>query len=951
MSISNTVKLNIAAGLLACFLSTVVWLTVDYQSARFSHDEKAKAAVLAAQIAERLEIFATTRTRGLDEIADNWPYYHPNIQEWFTKLSLSIRNMLPGISHVMTIDSKGDAVWAVPSHIAAYYPQLIPDDYHNNKQTRLLSSFMIENRQQAIAVIKPTYTLHDEFRGWLMMTFKIQDILALVKTDQLSDAYFLSLSMKDATLYSTGTDSAVSNMVEERIQFADGELSLKLGLKQPAYNRTFSLFIGLAMALIITAITRVALSNTLKASQRHRQFKAACEASLDGLLLFKTQSDKLWLSELNQVARQMLLINEDFPELDYPGLLDKLGLAQHKALCEAPMSVRMGKVFDLALPVECRNQNLEHIKIQIVPAGKGIAVTIRDISNRKRSEFELVKREEKYRRLVDGLTSHFLYSYDNQGNLNYVSGSVSKILGFSAEYFIQQYGRECSHYVKHSIAATDPTQVSNSYQLDILDENQQHKLIEFTDTKVYGEQGQLIAIEGIAKDVTEERHLAEKISYQATHDSLTGLYNRYAFDDVLADTHEQVQHSNLSAVLCYMDLDQFKVVNDTCGHIAGDELLKQLGNLIKNTLCGDCVIARLGGDEFGIIFQNHDLVQAKQVATELLNDINYFRFGWKDKVFQIGASMGMVSVNASSNLDEIMQAADAACYVAKDAGRNRIHLYTEFDEALSYHKSRISWVNRIQQALENDSFSLYFQYIKPINPPIDKLHYEILLRLRDGDQVISPGLFIPAAERFGLMPHLDKWVFNQTIKYLNANPELVARTDKCSINLSGNSITDESFADYIIAQLKVYNIPASKICFEITETAAVTKLSHANAFIEKLRNIDCKFALDDFGAGMCSFSYLKHLPVDYVKIDGSFVKNMTNDIADRAIVKSVNDIAKSLHLPTIAEFVGDDLTEQALRDLGVNYVQGYAINQPQPIEEINLNGPRFVPQQSQLQSA
>jgi len=434
------------------------------------------------------------------------------------------------------------------------------------------------------------------------------------------------------------------------------------------------------------------------------------------------------------------------------------------------------------------------------------------------------------------------------------------------------------------------------------------------------------------RDITREIAMANEIAYQANHDSLTGLYNRYAFDRQLKQTINRVLETDIEATLCYIDLDQFKIVNDTAGHLAGDELLNQLGLLIQQVIDDRHVVARLGGDEFGIIFVDCNSDYVYYEAGKLLECINDYRLVWEDHLFRVGASIGLAQIHKGQSAAELMKAADVACYVAKDNGRNRINVYSEEDEELNYHKSRINWANRIQEALEQSQFQLFCQKIKPLNDKFDKeLNVEILIRMQNKNgELISPGVFIPAAERFSLMGAIDKWVVLEALKTLADSPVLLNALKKCAINLSGASITDEDFAKLIKSKMLEYAIPPEKICFEITETEAVTKLNRAERFITILREFGCKFALDDFGAGMCSFSYLKHLPVDYVKIDGHFIKNMEQEATDVAIVKSINDIANSLGKRTIAEFVGNESTLRLLEEIGVNYVQGFHVDKPKP---------------------
>jgi len=434
----------------------------------------------------------------------------------------------------------------------------------------------------------------------------------------------------------------------------------------------------------------------------------------------------------------------------------------------------------------------------------------------------------------------------------------------------------------------------------------------------------------IVEDVTERREVQKKLSYQASHDSLTGLINRGEFErraERLISTFHEGQDNH---ALCFMDLDQFKVVNDTCGHVAGDELLRQLSHILQGAVRKHDTLARLGGDEFGILIELCSLDQAERVAASLKRVMKDFNFTWEGHIFPVRASIGLVAINEfTPNLTELMRQADEACYMAKDLGRNRIYVYTPQDKELALRLGQMQWVERINQALKKDQFCLYAQPIVPLDNS-DHRHYEMLLRMIDDDgDIILPGAFLPAAERYDLIGKLDFWVIENALALLAENPDFVEEIHFVSINLSGQSVTNEKFLDFILTQLKETGIEANKICFEITETLAITNLSAATTFIEILKEIGCHFALDDFGSGLSSFGYLKNLPVDYLKIDGMFVKDIVDDPIDRAMVKSINDVGHIMGMKTIAEFVENDEIQKKLIEIGVDYSQGYCFGKPQ----------------------
>ena len=456
-------------------------------------------------------------------------------------------------------------------------------------------------------------------------------------------------------------------------------------------------------------------------------------------------------------------------------------------------------------------------------------------------------------------------------------------------------------------------------------------------------------------EIRHKHRLAENaIRHMAYHDSLTNLVNRNEFEQRLQHAFTHVDENSHPHALLYLDLDQFKIINDTCGHIAGDELLRQLATLLHEHVRDNDTVARLGGDEFGILLEHCPLRRARRIAEKIRQSIKNFRFAWQDKTFAIGVSIGLTSViDEIHNVNEVLSNADMACYTAKELGRNRIHIYSEDDEELSQRRNEMQWVARINQALEDNSFVLHQQTIQSLantvsiavanggrtNAPkpvhSEQNNCEFLLRMHDENGLlIPPGAFIPAAERYDLMPALDRWVIEAVFSYLD---KLTNTEDGPSpsgvyfINISGASFSDSTLSTYIKHQLQMHQIPPEMICFEVTETSAIANLARAVEFIREIKELGCKFALDDFGSGMSSFSYLKTIPIDYLKIDGGFVKNMLTDPMDCAIVQVINQIGHVAGLKTIAEFVEDNPTRDRLISLGIDYVQGYGIERPKPL--------------------
>ncbi|MGZ8225224.1 MAG: EAL domain-containing protein [Methylococcaceae bacterium] len=468
----------------------------------------------------------------------------------------------------------------------------------------------------------------------------------------------------------------------------------------------------------------------------------------------------------------------------------------------------------------------------------------------------------------------------------------------------------------------------------LIHRNGQEISIEDTAAPIRTSSGEIIGAVLVFHDVTVQRQLQDKIIFQARHDALTSLVNRSEFDSQLRQLIAEVLVVGDEHALCYLDLDQFKLVNDTCGHAAGDELLSQLSVLLKSKIRKHDTLARLGGDEFGLLLRDCKLDDALRIAQTLLTVVEEFRFCWQDKRFKLGVSIGLVPITAANKSPEsILQTADTACYAAKETGRNRIYVLREEDDEVAHRYGEMQWYNRIPLALEENRFILYAQPIIEIQPtgdyPADMLHFEILLRLKDEcGKIIPPGAFMPAAERYNLASSIDRWVVVHTLQWLAANKNIVDRLHLCAINLSGQSLSDAKFHLFVLRQLEQTGVPAEKICFEVTETAAIANLANAIDFMKKLGAKGCRFALDDFGNGLSSLGYLKTLPVDVLKIDGLFVRDIADDPVDLALVRSINEVAQLLGKKTVAEYVENNAILEQLRKLGVDYAQGYGVGMP-----------------------
>ncbi len=450
------------------------------------------------------------------------------------------------------------------------------------------------------------------------------------------------------------------------------------------------------------------------------------------------------------------------------------------------------------------------------------------------------------------------------------------------------------------------------------------------------EHGNVTHFVATQEDITQSKRLNELTNYQATHDLLTGLINRHEFDRRLKRVIDTAKTSKSTHALCFVDLDQFKIVNDSCGHVAGDELLRQIGTLLQSHIRQRDTIARFGGDEFAILVEHSDLDSANTVCESIIELLEKFRFHWQNKIFTVGASIGLTLIDEHiKDCHEALIQVDSACYAAKDAGRNRVQIHSLGDDRLKLHKTEIQWSNEISDALLNNRFLLYIQPIVPVASTSTECLYEVLLRLKLQDgSIVPPGAFLPSAERYNLVTRIDTWVVTQTLQWLCKHAIQLEHVNSISINLSGQSLGDEAILEHIVKSFEAGDIATEKIKFEITETTAIANLRDATAFISKLKQYGCQFVLDDFGSGLSSFAYLKNLQVNILKIDGMFVKEMLANPIDAAMVSSINEIGHLMGLKTVAEYVENDKIMQKLGEIGVDYAQGYALGKPEPIDNI-----------------
>ncbi|MEM7564249.1 MAG: EAL domain-containing protein [Pseudomonadota bacterium] len=563
-----------------------------------------------------------------------------------------------------------------------------------------------------------------------------------------------------------------------------------------------------------------------------------------------------------------------------------------------------------------------------------------DITHLKQIEEDLQKSEAQFRDYAETAADYF-WEIDADFRYSHISGRFEQVIGIAPESVIGLTREELWElaepgFNKHSspVPFFDSGEAFDDIETEWPHPTRSKRVLSVSGRPFYNTDGEFQGFRGSCRDITETRALAEQLSFQASHDSLTGLINRGEFEYRIKDLIRKTHAQDAVHALCYLDLDRFKLVNDSCGHAAGDELLRQLGTVLQSLARKHDSVARLGGDEFGILMEHCNLENAERVAESFRDAVENFRFHWKKRVFSIGVSIGLVSITDDcTNLSQILQDADTACYSAKEQGRNRIIIFNPDDEQLTRRRSEVESVNLINRALEENRFKLFYQGIVPIEKNQTGHYFEVLLRMLDEEgNTLAPGNFMPPAEKYNLASNIDRWVVSEVFNWIAQHRSALCDLNLCSINLSGQSIGDEAFLDFIEEELGNKQISAHQICFEITETAAISNFHIANQFIKRLRATGCKFALDDFGSGLSSFAYLKDLPVDLLKIDGSFVQDCDTNPTNLALVRSIHDIGRVMGKQTVAEFVENKSIFNELQKIGVDYAQGYGISKPEPLE-------------------
>lgn len=571
------------------------------------------------------------------------------------------------------------------------------------------------------------------------------------------------------------------------------------------------------------------------------------------------------------------------------------------------------------------------------------------VSNAQFAERQAELVEEKERALVtlksigDGVITT-----NAQGEIEYLNPIAEHLTGWLND---EAHGKPLNNVFKtfheySRVPAVNPlerclaeTRAIHSKSNIILRSRQgQEMVIEHSASPIKGVHDEILGAVMVFQDSTEARNLEKQLTYHASHDPLTGLKNRQIFDQEVQIALEDCQNAGVQHALCHLDINELKMINESRGHVAGDKLLQEVAELLTNKVRSPSdAVARLGGHEFGLLLRHCPIDAATRICDNIAEALNDYTFTWQEVDYNVTAAIGVCHLdNNSPELRDVFAAAQAAAFKAKDRGGNRVHVFSEDDADVLQRRTETQLASEILQAEQENRFELWCQPIKSLAQP-DEIAYEILIRMRDANGgIVSPAYFLPAAERYNLIQQIDRWVIRNTFAWLRDNPENMARITHCGINLSGITLGDENFYDYISAQFDEFQVPHEKICFEITETAAVKNFSLAGGFITAIRDLGCKFALDDFGTGMSSFAYLKKLPVDYLKIDGIFVKDLLENPIDLAMVRSINDIGHVSGLKTIAEFVENDAIADELAKVGVDYLQGYGISKPFPLDELSV---------------
>jgi diguanylate cyclase (GGDEF)-like protein/PAS domain S-box-containing protein len=645
------------------------------------------------------------------------------------------------------------------------------------------------------------------------------------------------------------------------------------------------------------------------------------------------------LAQLKQHSFDVILLDLNLP--DSLGLTTFLRVQPKAGLQPIIVLVGQGDE-DIGAEAVARGALDFLIKQQVVSTLLGKALQY--ATERTHTMLALKASESRYRELYENVVAG-VFQTTPDGKFMAANPALVRLLGYESEDELLElsigedlyvHAEDRANWLRNMAAAGE---IRNAEL--VLRRKDGRKIVVLENSRaVRDEQGHILYYEGTLTDITEAHELSRQLSYEASHDALSGLINRREFEIRLQRALDAAQATGTSHAVCYLDLDQFKIINDTCGHVAGDELIRQLAQLLQSRVRSNDALARLGGDEFGLLLHDCSMADAVTIANALLKAVEQYQFVWGASTFTVGASIGVVPLSGNfRRITQVLQAADAACYAAKDQGRNRVHVYQEDDTVVAQRHGEMQWVARVKRALNENRFLLEAQPIVPIleastQPPAPR-SYELLLRMRELDgSIVPPGAFLPAVERYNLTQRVDRWVISTALNWLAANPAMTQRIERVYMNLSGDSLSDPQLHDFIRAVLDETRVLPTKIGFEITETAAIGNLTRANQLIAELRRLGCAFSLDDFGSGVSSFAYLKALTVDWLKIDGLFVGNIVHDRVDHEMVRSITDIGHVMGKKVVAESVESAEVLERLKQIGVDYAQGRALGPPMPLAAV-----------------
>ncbi|HVY06417.1 MAG TPA: EAL domain-containing protein [Burkholderiales bacterium] len=929
------------------------------------------------------------RSRLLDVLPDSWrllPIIWPFLVIVIVLLMLSAESM--SILVAARSYSEGESLWSKGQkramfHLLHYTESRNAADYDAYREAIAIP---IGDRKARLELEKDTPDLAAVWQGFiegrnhpddvpgLVMLFRrfrhIDFMAAVIDLWTEGDGYISELATVAEELHeniSTGRYTpAMMRAYRERLL----EIDTRLTPLTDRFTRTLGdatrktkdllLVANLAAAVILVPIGillsrrmlrhRERAEKALKLSQE--RFDLAVAGSNDGLWDWNTVSDAAYFSPRFE---QLL----GFDELELGNTLEKLKARVHpddRAALEAALisHLKNGAIFDVEVRYETKSGEYRWFRArgQSVRDSIGRAVrmsgSITDMTDRRQAAMDLFV--EKERALVTlASIADGVITTDTDGWVEYLNPVAEQLTGWTTANakglpmqailrMVDEANRKVAPNPIEMVLREERAIEAASTMLLVRNDGTEIPIMQSA-APIRARTGEISGVVLVLHDVSRERQYVAKLSYQASHDSLTGLINRSEFERRLGLALKSAAQLGRHHGVMYLDLDQFKIVNDTCGHAAGDQLLRQVSSVLQRRLREGDTLGRLGGDEFGVLLENCAPENSQRIAEELRQTVAECHFAWESRSFNVSVSIGLVNIeHGLFTLADVLSAADTACYLAKENGRNRVQLYHAEDSELSIRQGEMEWIGRLQKALEEDRFVLYSQDIAGLDPA-HKLHdhCEILIRMLDEKgELVPPMAFIPAAERYNLMPSIDRWVVRNAFAII-ARQQAEQETGPAvyAINLSGASIGDERFLDYVREQLAHFKVAPQGICFEITETAAIAKLDKATHFINQLKSLGCLFSLDDFGAGMSSFAYLKHLPVDFLKIDGGFVKDMADDPIDRAMVEAINSVGHVMGKQTIAEFVDGERVVRMLREIGVDFAQGYGVAKPRPF------GPRL----------